>query len=494
MANRTLEPINIYSTTDRRNRWTLSRYANEFIDRTFFAAARIAADGVHAFDTTYQRWVKSYHGRAWFKRERSKYQLHPAVIEMMWVYKPDAWQQLMFEWPHRAETDPNRIAYTRDERSGEADRQTVTTIGKYLRRHFTHAPDDLIRDIAAQHTYGGDIYITTSMAEMIRSASEGPRSCMSGSFDLRCDDGVRRHPYAVYDPSLGWSMAIRKQGGEYLGRCLLWQDPDDPATKVFVRSYKRESGERSHSGTDEAIEAFLRSNGYDKRREWPDDTPLMLYELSNDRYLMPYIDGGTQNVDVSTRLGRAYISSNGDFDAAKTGGYTGGHEHTCADCGAGFDEDEGGYTGVHEDNHVCDTCLHENYTRAYTRRGNVAYISNDRVVFVGDDYYDTDYLDDNDIVETVDGEYIHKSDATYIESEDAYYEDGDDRICYAEDTERYELVENCWRCEATQNWYTDATDYVEIDGEMYHPDDAPEVEDDEEEADTDTDTDTDANN
>jgi hypothetical protein len=489
---RTLEQINIYNTTDRTNRWTASRHASTFLDKTFFVAARLVAEGVHVMGKDHM-WVKSYAGRPWFKREYDKYWLHGAVLDMMFIYKPDNWQQLLLEWPHRSETDPNRIAYTRDERSGEADRQTVTTIGKYLRRHFTHAADDLIRDVSSKYTYGGSIYITGNMEDMIAAANSGPRSCMSGSFGIRCADGVARHPYAVYDPELGWRMAIRKEGDEVLGRCLLWHGecPDSgESIKVFVRSYKREVGERSHSGTDEAIETFLRSHGYDKRVAWPDETPLQLYALyrDSDRYLMPYIDGRTQNVDIDTSDERAYIRMHGDYEADSTAGHVGGQDHTCADCGAGFNDDEGGVTGVHEDNHVCDDCLHNNYTLAYTRRGYTTYIRNDDVVYVGDDYYDVNYLSDNNIVETVDGEYIHSSDATYIESEDAYYEDGDNRICYAEDSQQYELVDNCWKCYETGNWYTDDTDYVEIDGEKYHPDDAPEVEDDEEEADTDTDT------
>ena len=493
MANRTLEPINIYNKMDGTNRWTQSKHATDFIDNVFFRASRIVADGVQTYDSATCQWVETVPARKWFARERDNCHIHNAVLDMMRIFKPDNWQQLLLEWPHKSETDPSRIAYTRDERSGEADRQTVTSIGKYLRRHFRYASDDLIRDVAAKYTYDGHIYITDNLDDMIEAANTGPRSCMSGNLELSCADGVERHPYAVYDPELGWSMAIRKQGDEILGRCLLWRGEDEESgapVAAFVRSYKRESGERSHSGTDEAIELYLRSKGFEKYTSWPEGTPLQLIALRghDERYLMPYIDGRVQNVDVSTRMERAYIRSNGDFDAATTSGFIGGHEHTCEDCGAGFDDDEGGFTGVYDDHHVCDSCLHDNYTRAYTRRGNVAYISNDRVVFVGDDYYDTDYLDDNDIVETVDGEYIHKSDATYVESEDAYYEDGDDRIVYAEDTERYEHIDNCWKCYATSNWYTDDTDYVEIDGEKFHPDDAPEVEGDEEEADTDADT------
>ena len=102
----------------------------------------------------------------------------------------------------------------------------------------------------------------------------------------------------------------------------------------------------------------------------------------------------------------------------------------------------------------------------------------DNAIEAGGEYYDQDYLDDNGIVQTADGDYAQQDDCVWIESTDEYYEHDDYRICYAEDTERYELCDDCWQCAATNKWYTDDTDSVEIGGSPYHPDDAPEVEED----------------
>ena len=100
-------------------------------------------------------------------------------------------------------------------------------------------------------------------------------------------------------------------------------------------------------------------------------------------------------------------------------------------------------------------------------------------MYVDGEYYDRDYLSDNGIVELHDGDYCHQDNAVYIDSEDAYYHVDSGDICYAQDSNQYELVDNCWRCEESGNWYTDDEDYVEIDGCKYHPDHAPETEDDE---------------
>lgn len=467
--------------------WKSRVEAHQFMDHVFSRAARIVSDGVHE-RVSPGNWVPVLEGRTWFNQQYRRHHLHQAVYDMMTehMYRPHDWQQLLLEWPHKSITDPNRLAYTRDEKSamhgGDSDiKAVITTIGKYLTRHFPDAPSNLIRDIAAKYTYGGSTIITKNMAEMVRAVNKGPRSCMSSNFDILCDDNRERHPYEVYDPSLGWGMAVRSEGDEVLGRCLVHESDEG---KGFVRSYKRERDERSHSGADESIEAYLQSLGYAKWRGWPDHTRIMRYPLRRGNgFLMPYIDGGNQHVDEDDDVFR--ISDYSGWEACSTNGTINNHEHTCESCGAGFDDDEGGWTGIYEDHHVCQNCLESEYTYAYSRRGNEYYIHNDDVVEIGGDYYDINYLSDNSIVELHDGEYEHLDNAVYVESEDAYYHVDDDDICYAEDTGRYELREDCWRCEESNNWYTDDEEYVEIDGDKYHPDHAPE-QDEEDEAEAET--------
>lgn len=458
--------------------------AIRWYDDVFCKAARIVEGDTwgpqpDATDARGYSYRQSYEGRDWFGDLRQRFTLHEAVYDMVCrhLYRPDDWQQLLLEWPHKSESDSKRLAYTRDERAGEADRQVVTTIGKYLTRHFSHAPDNLIRDVVAKHTYAGAVKLVTNLDEMISAVINGPASCMTKELDIKCDDGIRRHPYAVYDPSLGWGMAVRQDSDcMVLGRCLVWHgDYDGDADfKCYVRSYKRERAYASHSGSDEAIETYLKSLGYKRESSWPDGTPLMEYKLAHgDGWLMPYIDGSYQNVDA----GDFVIHSNGDLDATNTDGTVANGNCTCEECGARFnDDDEGGYVGVYEDHHVCQNCLDNDYTYAYSRRGNEYYIPNDRVVEVGGECYDSDYLSDNGIVELANGDYEHHDNAVYIERDDAYYHCDDNDICFAQDTDRYELKSDCWQCAESNNWYTGDEECVEIDGETYHPDHAPEVE------------------
>jgi hypothetical protein len=394
------------------------------------------------------------------------------------MYRPEDWQQLLLEWPHKSLTDPNRLAYTRNEQSamhnGDSDaKAVVTTIGKYLTRHFPDASSNLIRDITAQYTYGGSTIITKDLDKMIHAVIHGPRSCMSNSFDIECADRKERHPYAVYDPSFGWGMAVRTDtDGMVLGRCLVHESDDG---KGFVRSYKREREYSSHSGADEAIESQLKGLGFAKWSGWPDHVRIMRYPLRREGYLMPYLDGQNQHVDEDVDNDAFRISSYDGYEATNTSGHINGYTCTCDDCGQGMDEDDSYSIGYHGDSRIGPCCI-DNYTLVYGRRGNEYYVDSDNAVHVDGEWYDSEYLSDNSIVELNNGEYAHSDNAVYIDSEDAYYHCDDEDIVYAEDTHQYELRENCWCCAESGNWYTEDEDSVEIGGETYHPDHAPEQE------------------
>lgn len=430
--------------------------------------------------------------RPWFRALTDKHRnLHPAVkaayISHGW---PRNWQTLLLEWPHQSETDANRLAYTPSERYGEDDRQLITSIGKYLNKHFD-LPDHVIRDLVARFTSGGDVFkfLNTTDA-MVDAVQRGPYSCMCwrDRDNVRCSDGERRHPYEVYDPKYGWSMAVRMKGDDVVGRALC-QTNEDGESPYWVRSYKKDPN-GGYSYADEFLEAWLKSQGYEKRGEWLNGTKLALYPTS-DEFLAPYIDGDQRRVSV--RNDCLVIDEDGDFECDETGGAPSGCSgECCEDCNSNYDEDEMNTVGAYEDRRVCNGCL-DSYRYAISRRGYQCYIHEDEVVWIEsqDEYYDTNYLSDNNIVELHDGEYEHMDDAVYIDSEDAWYSSDDDRIVYDDFNERYELSENCeltedngwvnesetWVCEATGKRYSDAVECVWVNDERYHPDDVPETTD-----------------
>ena len=427
--------------------------------------------------------------RPWFNALTNKYRLHPAVREAYIKHgMPRNWQTLLLEWPHQSETDPNRLAYTPSERYGEDDRQLITSIGKYLNRHFD-LPDHVIRDLVARFTSGDCTFKFLNTTEgMVDAVQRGPYSCMCWrERDLvRCSDGERRHPYEVYAPEYGWHMAVRLQGDDVVGRALCNKDGDDKL--YWVRSYKKDPN-GGYSYADEFLEAWLKSQGYEKRSEWEEGT-RMAYHPTSDEFLAPYIDGDERHVDVcrgADGVGYLVIDSNGEFECDETGGAPAGSDNeTCEDCDERYNEDDMTTVGAWEDRRVCNGCL-DNYRYAYTRRGYQCYIHEDNVAWVEsqDEYYDTDYLSDNNIVELIDGEYEHIDNAVEIDGD--WYPSDDDRIVFDEYHERHDLIDNCeetedngwvresetWVCAESGKRYSDAVDYVEIDGDKYYPDHVP---------------------
>lgn len=428
---------------------------------------------------TYQEWYRRDDGtcftatrwqdcpaRDWHTREQIKYSLHPAVEKALASdHRPHDWHLLTLEWPHISETDSSRIAYTRDERAGMADRQVITTVGKYITRHFPTMPDHEVRNLAALFAVGDSCKFVHTMAEMLYHLVNGPSSCMARDFDVRCDDGVRRHPYQVYDPKYGWHMAVFVRNGATLGRALCMREGD---TGYYVRSYRRDD---NYSHSDERLESWLESQGYSKQSYWESDTKLAYYEVSGGGILAPYIDGGHQYVDICGN--HLEISSSGEFECNNTSGYAEGGGEECSDCGERFSDGDGYWVGRYEDSQVCSDCCDNYYYYAYGARGNQYYVHTDNVVHVGDEVYHEDYLGDNGIIELENGDYALMDDCVCINDE--WYEFEDSRIVRCEDDGEYYLEdEGCWQCQESGNWYSDDVESIEVDCKQYHPDHAPE--------------------
>jgi hypothetical protein len=451
--------------------------------------AFINSDGrMDAYNDSFLK--RTVYCRDWHQDLQTRFRLHPAVDKLLADYRPLDWQQLVLEFPHQAESDRNRVAYTQNERKGESNIQTVTSLGKYLTRHFPQLPDHEVRNAVASYSVTGCKVVYT-LAEMIDALKRGPHSCM------RWGDGDRiildNHPYKVYDPRLGWGMAVREEGGEVIGRALVYERDD---IKRFVRTYQRPSSSCNYSQADDNLNAWLRDQGYEHANDW-EDCLMRHYDGRNGMPLAPYLDGGVKDVNAIVRDGNKYliVREGGEYRFEHTDGSCSDNSDrdTCNDCGTSIDEGDGYWVNAGEDEIVCQACVDNNYYYAYGRRGNQYYVYHSNVVHVGDEIYDEDYLDDNDIVALHDGEFVHRDNAVYVESESEYYDSDSGDICYDDYNEQYELRENCvelvdgsmchaddaWQCCATSGWYSDndSDDRVEIDGELFHKDYVPVTDD-----------------
>ena len=430
--------------------------------------------------------------RPWFDREMLRSPLHPAVKRLLERdHRPVYWQRLLLEWPHVSDTDRERIAYTRDERSGEADRQTITTVGKYLSRHFD-LPDHIIRDAVASYIGNVDRYeILRTVSAMVDAVNSGPHSCMKWSCrdNISCTDGYVRHPYAAYDPQYGWHMAVRiSPEGEIVGRALLNDDTDD--TLYWVRSFGYRPG-HSYSHTDEKLEAWLKERGYVKYGQWHDDAQLACYKVNRCDFLGPYVDGDlhTARIETSHADGpKMFLDSGGDYELRRQDGYAEEtSRHTCPQCGDRCDVDDMSSIGYHGEDSACSSCIENDYTYVTGRAGDSYYVSNDAAVEVDGDWYDCHYLERNDIVRLANEEYARRDNAVLCVDDDEWYRDDDSDMVYCEYDDNYHHIDNCvetqdkgwvheddaWQCEGSSNYYSDSEDFVIVDDLKYHPDHTP---------------------
>lgn len=426
----------------------------------------------------------------WCYREMGRYAAHPAVLAALKIARPHDWQQLLLEWPHVSVNDAARVAYTRDERAGIDDRQTVTSIGKYLRRHWPDTntmPDHTIRDLVQRYGTNAEYKIVRTKAEMIHHLHQGPGSCMVWTRSgVRCSDGQTRHPYEAYDPKFGWALAVGILNGDTISRALVIDkvetDTLDPSGKTpikyFVRTYLKPTGD-GYSQVDGGMENWLKEQGFEKRYSWADGQEMAYYPTS-DHFLAPYLDGSEKRVtlqDVGNDTAVLVIDSeDGDYLLNRTDGspeYEDDEDtFECECCGDRTDNDDGYWVTRDEDEHVCQSCCDNNYTYVYGRRGNQYYVNSDYAVYCNDEYYDEDYLADNDIVQLENREYEHTDNAVEINGD--WYHIDDENICHTEDTEEYALCEDCWQCTESLNWYTDDCDeWTEHEGERYHNDHIP---------------------
>ncbi len=397
-------------------------------------------------------------------RERSRYPLHDAIHKAQSLHglEPENMEELFLEWPHLS-NDQARLAYTRTPAHGEADRQTVTTLGKYLTKCFPTAKSDVIRDIAAIYQGAGCQFTERTKSAYINAVQNGPSSCMQwGHLTSESE-----HPYNVYAPELGWHMAVNIIGEQICGRCMCLEYNDE---KIFVRSY-HQSPEGTYSPSDTVLEAWLKDQGYIKKNAWPVGAKLEEIYRNDGDLLMPYLDGNIQTVAHGD--GAILIDPDGSMSAEATNG-TFEDRETCDHCQERCSETHSvgsrGYTSV------CNYCLENHHSWVYGRGGDTYYVHDEEAITVGDHSYDKDYLDENGIV-LIDkgrdeGEYAHQDDVV-TDIHDNRWSENDPDIEYIQHgihEGSYVPSDETWVCEGSGYTYTDDDESKEVDGARYHVD------------------------
>lgn len=418
---------------------------------------------------------------------------HPAVLAVLqdgWAPTGKSMEHIVLEWPSLSE-DGTRLAYFQSDQKIARHLRTVTSPEKYIKARWPYLPDHMIRDFVARTAIQPPLLFHTTQ-DFVEVVQNGPSSCMVWD-DGECGAGEdeswvdlwEHHPYATYDPKYGWRMVARLNPGEgpkYAARALILHSSQGPYTEgeslegsVYVRTY-RHAGKDAWSPADEALESWLRHNGVEKESSWPDGARLACVKLigSGSRHVFPYIDGDVQTVSDE---GDCYaIDENGDCLCNNPDGtavVSGRYE--CSACGETHSaRDDGIWVGPYAEDWV-GPCCENNYLRVRGRRPGHYYVhENNAIQTVEGHWFDSDCLDDNDIVELNNGDFTHQDNAFRCPLDDQWYLDED-----GVDTEDEGTVHssNAWQCAGTGDWWSTNTDPVIVDGDKYHPDEAPDDED-----------------
>lgn len=306
---------------------------------------------------------------------------------------------------HISETDPARIAYTPSNEYGRADRQVVTSVGKYLTKYFLNSLGaETIRDAADAHRAvfaPGPVYFAFGADEIQRVYLEGPGSCMS--HEPEAWEDTPEHPVRIYD---GPDVAIaymKADDGRITARTLV--RIEEPLS--YIRVY----------GDGTALVARLKRMGFQEADSLggmrlryvsaPDD---------HDGALCPYLDGIS-----SVRIKGSFLvpTHGGEWDAQTTGGWAGydaeqddTDTHYCSCCDNPTYEGDGIFD--YNDNFVCDGCRADCYYLAIVdRHGHEAWVHEDRVILINDVAYhnSTSLLQSHGFVLALNDEWIAEEDA-----------------------------------------------------------------------------------
>jgi len=423
---------------------------------------------------------------------RARYPLHPVFKHI------EPTEAVLNEHPHIAETDETRLAYTRNAKDGEDflinghKRQTITSVTKYVRRHYPEMKDHEIFALSKQND---EFTILTDIKEIIHAVETGPSSCMkssstvcshewksSGQYPVMLawlrdpteeEPDWTLHPYYVYSYP-GWSLAIHKGPSpvdgshQIVGRALVYRN-------VFVRSFYQNKDPSGYSLADTALEAWLQERGAEKQAHWDDGTKIALIR-TDEGPLLPYIDGSHCNISVFSDHCEI-VECGGEYKADNTNG-TGDEVEVeddepeliaeCSDCGTSlYDGDD--YSRVRDDydSYICTDCLDE-YTnvRAYVNcRVTHWYVPYEEVAYVDGASWDRQNLHP-DFVQLEDGDYTNIDNAVEIDNE--YYLPEDSRVVEIEG--EYYLKSDCWQ-DVDGAYHTPDEEFATVVGCRYTTDD-----------------------
>lgn len=212
----------------------------------------------------------------WLRESVGIYETPTSVLQWLRSHRHVA--QL---WPHISRVDRNLVAYTHDKDSGEKDRKRTMSMGRFIRQFFPLYTDNFVRKL--EETHRAELDPTIEIVRTIEEVEHVYRHMESDSGCMRYNKEhfslSTYHPSAVYaSPNFG--VAVHRVGSTIKSRAVVWENPDDPDDKRYVRIYG-----------DAVIEKKLKRNGYRLRGLAGAKMSVLHDEERGDtECVMPYLD------------------------------------------------------------------------------------------------------------------------------------------------------------------------------------------------------------
>ena len=332
-----------------------------------------------------------------------------------------------------SETIRGLLAYYQDDHKRKAGIRTPIRVRKYLSKFFGkfRTPEELEQiaetlDETMQSSDGWDVRLFTDAdIDGWSDAYYHIASCMNTEHKTY---GVGElETYRCYctsamtdgKKSSGLSLVVLYQGGKPVARSITYENRS--GGKYYVRNYG-----------DDRLVRWLDDNGY-KHQQWlPSGTPLWTCEFDKGEYLSPYVDGDPDDARATLEFvgGRYYwVISDDGVELQNCSGYTRGLLVTCDCCGDRIsDGDEYDRLDLHgNDVTLCHGCKCA-HCHTVDDEDDIYVDSSDMDNLIDTNlqgYYTQEYLDDNDLLVTGDGDVIGLFEAEYCLYADEYYHESE---------------------------------------------------------------------
>jgi hypothetical protein len=284
---------------------------------------------------------------------------------------------------HVSKLDASKIAFTKDEESGSADKQTQTTVGRYLTAYYPDLDNELIKYINSLHQQEYQpVAVKFATGEKITEIYKACHDSGAGSCMTKPDHYYNSscHPTLVFSAGdLALAYIADFDDSHIKARALVW-----PEKKIYARLY----------GDYETLRSGLQTLGYTSDGNFDGARIKRIEDANSDRLVLPYLDG-VQGISIIDDQW-LQIDKYGDIQACNTNGLQSPENYTtCDNCEDDIASEENAHTVYTRRNSTATYCEHCRDYQAFWCEGTQEYIRNDREMTVDGQSYAEWYVIDN---------------------------------------------------------------------------------------------------